>query len=622
MGSALHKAAMWFAGFNLCQTLLLVFVGSEFALRRFEINERHVGLFVGIANSGIQLAWLAGILLAFVLAFLEGINSNFKKYWNPVFSIVSIVFCVVLNLALLIVYVISDGFEYINAYFWIHVVSGLAYGINQSVIFKVLPTEGAFATMGLALTGVFLTLLHGIFIPFLKAIGANVDYWLITINILAIFLIGLTTAFLWTLAAIEKINEAASSNSTDDSSSMDFDFQNTWKAIRNATSPILMGVLSLGLVYSVYPLISPLLIVPASSHHVINMMCLIVEAGCGILVYLLCEHADLYGPWKGDYIYWEYLWILAIPIVLVAVLFIYALHHRDSGLYYAVTNHTWFSGFLTFIFYFSGKVFQNAGTSCCEGNARGPSFNVTFTSNSAKLKCKYNGSDQTIEITTVEGPTVKFYGKDNSSASKFEPDNGTGKTYGYVLKNDNSQKKFTSAESSSSVEVKTGNTLTFTSFKLKVTGFGANDSISELKATLCANTSSQLTSDSVKIGSVSFNIKFTSSFQVQNSDSEGTIDINSSSIKGSEIDETSASYTTPFGLVVGMIMLIVSTFCVEAYIRTYTKCIEACEAGIKWPTADYGCFRSFFWWFGDAIANGWGTVRTFFNTDIRQLMTS
>uniref|UniRef100_A0A3B0N4I9 Theileria-specific sub-telomeric protein, putative n=1 Tax=Theileria annulata TaxID=5874 RepID=A0A3B0N4I9_THEAN len=153
-------------------------------------------------------------------------------------------------------------------------------------------------------------------------------------------------------------------------------------------SPLLIVLVGMGLVYAIYPGIAPGMIVPFYLIDKIEMVLLIATIFPPVIIALLQRfkpnwspktefllHSGIYkfGGWelynankfdskgvtKGDPVYgylWHFFDLLMILMIILAYLFIYSLHYRDSNISRSIVNQPKMSTALTIIFYMCHEI--------------------------------------------------------------------------------------------------------------------------------------------------------------------------------------------------------------------------------------------------------------------------
>ncbi|KAK2194419.1 uncharacterized protein BdWA1_003515 [Babesia duncani] len=149
-----------------------------------------------------------------------------------------------------------------------------------------------------------------------------------------------------------------------------------------AWAPITMAVVAMAFEFVIYPVICPILTVESSKHHTILLWSLIVETFSGTMVFILCDKSDIKKPWvQGDANgvgsgsgtqyprqYYHLLWFLFIPYFGLGIMFLWALHHPNSGFSNALKFGVW-GGILTCVYYFFVENLVNIGFGCVYDHA-------------------------------------------------------------------------------------------------------------------------------------------------------------------------------------------------------------------------------------------------------------
>ncbi|XP_954047.1 Tpr-related protein family member, putative [Theileria annulata] len=157
-------------------------------------------------------------------------------------------------------------------------------------------------------------------------------------------------------------------------------------------APLLIVLVGMGLVYSIYPGIAPGMIVPFYLIDKIEMVLLIATIFPPVIVAILrktakpwhpqsplCEwNEDSKPPWlkdkpetpgEGPGYFWH-VFDLVVPIMIIlAYLFIYSIHYRDSNISRSIVNQPKMSTFLTIVFYMCHEISLAVGFAGMIGNA-------------------------------------------------------------------------------------------------------------------------------------------------------------------------------------------------------------------------------------------------------------
>uniref|UniRef100_A0A3B0MGA0 Theileria-specific sub-telomeric protein, putative n=1 Tax=Theileria annulata TaxID=5874 RepID=A0A3B0MGA0_THEAN len=280
---------------------------------------------------------------------------------------------------LFIVYISGGDQGSVTGYYWVMAISGFVFGINMVLVYAVdyryLPYYIAGENSFPIVTSAILYFATSIFGNRRKY---NSDYLVVLIDISISIFIALVASVLWTVAFREYRTPMAAPD----------------KPNPEVISPVLLVLVGMGLVYSIYPGIAPGMIVPFYLIDKIEMVLLILTTfpplifafttkfktswspKTEFLVYP--ESGFKFGGWneynandfskgppqKGERVYawiWHFFDILAPLQIILAVIFIYSIHYRDSSISRSIVNQPKMSTFLTIIFYMCHEIMLATG---------------------------------------------------------------------------------------------------------------------------------------------------------------------------------------------------------------------------------------------------------------------
>ncbi|XP_953862.1 Tpr-related protein family member, putative [Theileria annulata] len=145
-------------------------------------------------------------------------------------------------------------------------------------------------------------------------------------------------------------------------------------------APLLIVLVGMGIVYAIYPGIAPGMIVPFYLIDKIEMVLLIATIFPPVIVAILRRTAGWKDPrsplceWSpdnsgGDGSFWH-IFDLVVPIMIIlAYIFIYSLHYRDSSLSRSIVNQPKMSTALSITFYMCHEISLAVGFAGMIGNA-------------------------------------------------------------------------------------------------------------------------------------------------------------------------------------------------------------------------------------------------------------
>ncbi|EKX73215.1 conserved hypothetical protein [Theileria equi strain WA] len=360
--SGVKKASLFFVGLSLLQPLRVALNAAVFSIRRFEINEYFLSTYVNKIHNSMELACFLGVLLMNIYV-LIGIPGT-----DAVAVAVNWLTCV-MNLLLLYSYTMDGYSGNLSVFYWVLVFSALAYGLNQICVFKYAGKDVPFFIAAIPVSGILVSIYHFVFLHFFEGKGIDIDYWIVIGQIGIGAVISIVSSILWSIAFGQADCPAISTTTTTGENGKNESFG----AIKNAISPMLMCAVGLGLVYAVYPGIAPYQLVVVEHAHKIDMIVMIL---CAFPAAIICLISELTtgGPnqkWEGGIAFWHFTWVFAIIYVMCPVLFLISLHYKTSAISRAIIGRPVVAGILTVTFVFCQSVLITIGFSGVDANSNG-----------------------------------------------------------------------------------------------------------------------------------------------------------------------------------------------------------------------------------------------------------
>ncbi|XP_953999.1 Tpr-related protein family member, putative [Theileria annulata] len=396
----LQTAAYMFAGLAMMLNIRLSYSAAPFALLRFKLPENLFSVFVRTTSSALELWCLPSMTIGNIM---EQVYINYfrdkdagkkdsdvsdgtkvsKWYWIVIPSIITNWLNFLTFVILLIIYVTGGDQGHLTCYYWIMAISGFVFGINMVLVYAVDYRYLAFYMAGEnsfpMVTSLILYFATSIFGNRRKY---NSDYLVVLIDISISIAIALVASVLWTIAFWQYRAPKASRDSPN----------------KEVTSPVLLVLVGMGLVYSIYPGIAPGMIVPFHLIDKIEMVLLILTTFPPLIFAFTTKYAPNWSPktkfvfhspskmgfggWKQYQLHvdktyaqgecdeneptvygwlWHFFDILAPLQIILAVIFIYSIHYRDSNISRSIVNQPKMSTFLTIIFYMCHEIMLATG---------------------------------------------------------------------------------------------------------------------------------------------------------------------------------------------------------------------------------------------------------------------
>ncbi|KAK2195668.1 hypothetical protein BdWA1_002261 [Babesia duncani] len=196
---------MFLIGFNITQMMNVYLVGSEFALKRFEVSSSKVSLFIASVQSVSSLASLFGLVVGVILLLIGDnfLSGDSKKWFHKAGAILSAFFLALFAFLQLKYFCSSHGHQYVVQYYWLHVATGFCVGLIQMYGFKIFGEEASYYSLGIQLIGCFVSVLHSILKRILSWMHLDINFWLIAIHLFVVFFVAFLGFAVFTVAVVK-----------------------------------------------------------------------------------------------------------------------------------------------------------------------------------------------------------------------------------------------------------------------------------------------------------------------------------------------------------------------------------------------------------------------------------
>ncbi|ORM42316.1 RNA polymerase II subunit A C-terminal domain phosphatase [Babesia sp. Xinjiang] len=333
-----------------------------------------------MCHASMELFYLFSALGTFTINSLIKLYKRGKDDILKGFSVSSSWTIVVVNVFLLKSYAWGNGNENIVFYYWVLILANFVAGIDDMLVYDIASNNIAAYDLGASCTGVFVSLLHWCAMKILERYKIDVNYGLIVCHMIVLLILSLVAAISWTTCMYTNCNNGGSGSTVSSTSpSCNCGF---WTAYTGTLPMTVMSTIGYGMIYVIYPRISPFEMVQFDYQYPIQKVCTVLQAGAGLAIYVLNEQAGLSDKWKNGKRYYHLIWLLAIPYLAIAFIFIRIMHYPQSPLAKAIRMKPWVVGFLTVFYYFAGRMLIMIACVAIDGNAK-----CTEGSNSENTKC-------------------------------------------------------------------------------------------------------------------------------------------------------------------------------------------------------------------------------------------
>ncbi|XP_952234.1 Tpr-related protein family member, putative [Theileria annulata] len=410
---SLLMSAYILAGLAMMLNIRLSYSSAPYALIRFGLPENLFSVFVRRMASALELWCLPSMALGNVMDLCykkAGSEPDKQKkfFWIIVPSIVTQWLNFLTYVLLLVVYLMGGDQGRLTTFYFVIAISGVVFGINMTLVYSAdfyyIPVYIAGENCFPALTSFIHYLATLIFGNRRKW---NSDYIIVYIDIGVAIIISFVAAVVWTVGYLIEHDTATGYDQMYHIHANTFDGNLNWYQI----SPFLMIVVGMGLVYAIYPGIAPGMIVPFYLIDKIEMGLLIATIFPPVIIAILRIRAKSWSPqhniyhkggdarngfqlWKPYQLHvasgsacddaaeakpenqvhaylWHFFDILFVIKIILAAIFIYSLHYRDSGLSRSIVNQPKMSTFLSITFYMCHEILLAVGFSGFIGNNGG-----------------------------------------------------------------------------------------------------------------------------------------------------------------------------------------------------------------------------------------------------------
>ncbi|XP_953771.1 Tpr-related protein family member, putative [Theileria annulata] len=300
-----------------------------------------------------------------------GVISYYKYYSIVVPSVITQWLNFLTYVILFVVYVAGGDSGHLTIFYLVIAISGFVFGINMTLVYSVDWNYIPIYIAGENCFPIITSFIHYITtIMFGNRRKWNSDFIVVCVDIVVAIIISFVAAVIWTAAYLSKPKYASSPETG--ASWYHHIFTHGFSGGYNpeVISPFLMIVVGMGLVYAIYPGIAPGMIVPFYLIDKIEMVLLIMTIFPPVIVATLrrsfafgdprspmCQWKEKAGyPWNpsadlGNGSFWHAFDLLMIIKIVLAGIFIYSLHYRESNLARSIINQPKMSTFLSITFY-------------------------------------------------------------------------------------------------------------------------------------------------------------------------------------------------------------------------------------------------------------------------------
>ncbi|AFZ79094.1 hypothetical protein BEWA_019390 [Theileria equi strain WA] len=342
------QSSMLMAGLSLFQSLRVALTAARFAAKRFNIPKANVDIFISRIHTSMEVSCFLGVLLMTLYIIL--VPRKYSKY-NNFISVMTNWLLFFVYSGLLYAYASNRTEGKLTLYYWLLVVSGFSFGLNQAIVVSVGVSYVAFFTAAIPISGIEVSIYHMIFFYIARRIGnVDVNYWIVVIQIMIAMAISGIGAILWSYGFYKRYNGELYERK-----------RSIFRSMKQALSPILMSSLAMGLVFLVFPAISPYKLAEPRIAHRIDLLILFTLAIPTLINCYLC-YLNI-GPnvqWKV-YKGWHFCWIFLIPYIFSITCFFISLHYQDLFISVCIRNNPFVLAVLCFVFAFSHSSLKAVG---------------------------------------------------------------------------------------------------------------------------------------------------------------------------------------------------------------------------------------------------------------------
>lgn len=314
---------VFIAGVSMLQPLHLNFQGCAHAVRRFGYGPENVGPLLGITYCFQELWCLIGVACTNVLSYVFG-KHRYSIYILGTYSMILSVLTAFINIRVLALFGTSLGDSNMTLYYWTLSISGFFFGANDGAIRSISPTNNDVFSFGMAMGGTFLSIYLTIMTKVLTYMQVELGYWMLYYQINFVIALSFISGIMWNIVIIfekfgpEPIRRGGSSNPS------------FGEAVGAAWPFMAMFSLSLGTAFTIYPSVTPFMMIPFNKCTPILRTCLCLDSVTSALNIFLSRKCGMKHKWTGQRAWYFLIMLLFIPYFLIIATFIRVLHYPDG----------------------------------------------------------------------------------------------------------------------------------------------------------------------------------------------------------------------------------------------------------------------------------------------------
>ncbi|UKK01115.2 hypothetical protein MACK_001928 [Theileria orientalis] len=342
----LRKFTMFLQGLIVLQPLYLGINTPYYTIKRFNIPESSVDLYITKINITMQLGYFIGLIVANLYFYIV---PSFIQRLNLYISVVTNWLTVITSTILLFSYVVRGEEGFLSLYFYMLATCSLVFGINEAFAINVGIVELPWFTASIPTSGLMVVAYQFVFSSLARRLGLErMEFTIITCQItVMIFLCGFT-AILWMVSYMNITHGSYEIDSVpyDD---MEVDAQKYYeppdmsffKRIYMSKLPFIASAVGLGYLYGFYPAIVPYKLAQLSDAYYIDLLIIFTGSTLALMISLLCEFTR-FGPnknWKATNSKWVYSLFLIFPYLALPVFFINPLHFPEIPVFNSILKN-------------------------------------------------------------------------------------------------------------------------------------------------------------------------------------------------------------------------------------------------------------------------------------------
>ncbi|EKX73925.1 conserved hypothetical protein [Theileria equi strain WA] len=336
------KLTAFLAGLALYQLAHMAISAGNFSVERFGISRTYVSLYLTRMIIPYRICSLLGVAVLTIYDQCGGHGINKIAVW----LFWSVVGCYT---TLLLTYYSGGEHGHLTLYYWMVILTSAIVGAAFVGIVKAVGDDITFLLAALPISGILVSSYHIAFLVLSRYIGvSNTYFWLVIVQMCcAIFLMTVTSV----LVTIYYRGDNGAGGGAGSNSSASGGGSDGGAPTGTVLSPILMGVIGLGIQNMFYPSIAPYKLIGMKLGYTIDVAVLFTSAVPPLVfLYLISTGRGPNHPWTKGYAAWHGAWGFFGIQSVCSIIFLIGLHYPDNSLSRRIRTDVYLLGILTIIY--------------------------------------------------------------------------------------------------------------------------------------------------------------------------------------------------------------------------------------------------------------------------------